>query len=307
MRPGLDHFVYGDHIMMPSPEQISPLAPFKSVLKFQPFALESKTKNAMSSNIRRPYHWINIATVIFDEQGSMRGGMGLTMLPKPSEKWWLVYVDTCELVGILRQILRFTKPIKAFIVNEYVFELSQASKAVDRWGDRQKIRSNPFCRGLFVLVKSCTYAMSKVWTRKRSILLQETLHCPCNGLHKRVVASDCWCDVCWSPLYSTWCGPNFASFARVTARILHNFQSSYDEPIAGLVWHLIGQIDRTCTEESHGLGKCRARTFANRQTRPRSWAMNSLLLCWSICKLSHNTLLWLSLSCTLFLYLFKNT
>ena len=62
----------------------------------------------------------------------MRGGMGLTMLPKPSEKWWLVYVDTCELVGILRQILRFTKPIKAFIVNEYVFELSQASKAVDR-------------------------------------------------------------------------------------------------------------------------------------------------------------------------------
>ena len=48
MRPGLDGSVNVDHIMMPSPKQISPLTPFKSVLKYQPFALESKTE--------RPYH-----------------------------------------------------------------------------------------------------------------------------------------------------------------------------------------------------------------------------------------------------------
>ena len=44
MRPGLDGSVHGDHNIMPSPEQISSLTPFKSVLKFQPFALESKTE-----------------------------------------------------------------------------------------------------------------------------------------------------------------------------------------------------------------------------------------------------------------------
>ena len=48
--------------------------------------------------------------------------MGLTVSPKPSEKRWSVYVDVCELVSISSQILGFTKPMKAIIVNQYILE-----------------------------------------------------------------------------------------------------------------------------------------------------------------------------------------
>ena len=108
MRSRLDHSVHGDHIMVPSPVQISPLTPFKSVLRFQPFARQSKTKNVIPSNPRRIYCYIYIETVTFDGKGPMRVGMGLTVSPKPSEKRCSVYVDACELVGSLRQILGFS-------------------------------------------------------------------------------------------------------------------------------------------------------------------------------------------------------
>ena len=132
MRSGLDHSVYDDHIVVPSPVQISPLTPFKSVLRFQPFARQTKTKNTIPSNPRRIYRYIYIETVTFDGQGSMRVGMGPTVSPKPSEKRCSVYVDACELVGSLRQILGFTKPMKATIVNQHILERLSASRSVDR-------------------------------------------------------------------------------------------------------------------------------------------------------------------------------
>lgn len=86
VRPGLNHSMWVDHIMVVSAEQITPLAVFKSVLDFRPFVLLNKTKTIIPPSSRRLYRLPYIESNIFDGQGAKRGDMGLTMLPKPGEK-----------------------------------------------------------------------------------------------------------------------------------------------------------------------------------------------------------------------------